>query len=809
MMWTLRWWRNVAVLMLWLAMSVVWPQAVQAADAPAAPAAAGNTSAAKESAPRDSATPAVEAQLSGVQEVWDILLQSRMKELATINAEADTLQKDLGNIGRNLNAQITLLEREYQRVAAISRVSRGLPVEQTVVSERLRRLVEQMQKALSPLEGPITSLQNRLTEISLLEKDAGSNSSGSTNESSELRDFLKNLQQTQNKITTLQNRLNRAMNPARNLLENIKNRAVEVNKNIPVLWRNYYLQSTGRLYDMETWQSVGQSLSVLKETFAVRVNAELPQSLLQWFNVIVRGLFAFCTLYMLVMLFRKLVVRAPEAVRAGSERLSRHSLPWLCVGLACQFAAWSPSGEAYHVLSLIGTLLMSLGQMALAWDLYTFDRPDLQRTSPLWPLVAPLLAGLLLLLFNLPAPMLSAIWLLVLGIAIWREYRTPLPEIPFPLVRNLLQLHTPVMAIAVIMTILGWGRLSILFCMSYAALAVCVQQAVGFMRIINVLTGYLPEQGIRALLAGVFLALAVPVILVLLTLATGLWILAYPGGSFLLNQFTTLDFNVGERSFNMVQVLFILSAFYVTRSVIAVGRSFLRELPQTVPLDHNLVGPIQVAYTYVLWGLFGLYALSALGFSLTSLAVVAGGLSVGIGFGLQNIINNFVSGLLVIFGQTLREGDMIEVGTLLGTVKKINVRSTIVETADNATIFVPNAEFLSGRLTNWTRNGRMVRREVRVGVAYGTDVKRVIELLMKVANDQPKVLSYPAPFVLFMDFGASTLDFALRFWISDINNGLGIESDVRVAIDSTFSEEHIEIAFPQLDVHLKKDEVQA
>ena len=111
--------------------------------------------------------------------------------------------------------------------------------------------------------------------------------------------------------------------------------------------------------------------------------------------------------------------------------------------------------------------------------------------------------------------------------------------------------------------------------------------------------------------------------------------------------------------------------------------------------------------------------LSALGFSLTSIAVVAGGLSVGIGFGLQNIINNFVSGLLVIFGQTLREGDVIDVGGVNGIVRRINIRSTQVETFDNAVIFVPNAEFLSGKLTNWTRNGRMVRQEVAVGVATG------------------------------------------------------------------------------------------
>jgi len=268
-----------------------------------------------------------------------------------------------------------------------------------------------------------------------------------------------------------------------------------------------------------------------------------------------------------------------------------------------------------------------------------------------------------------------------------------------------------------------------------------------------------------------------------------------------------MDVSVGKTSFSMLQVLFIVSAFYVTRSFISVGRSFIADLPaHSMRLDRSLVGPIQAGFTYLLWGLFGLYTLSALGFSLTSIAVVAGGLSVGIGFGLQNIINNFVSGLLVIFGQTLREGDVIDVGGVNGIVRRINIRSTQVETFDNAVIFVPNAEFLSGKLTNWTRNGRMVRQEVAVGVAYGSDIQLVEKLLKQVAKEHQKVLTYPEPVVLFNDFAASSLDFRLRFWVGDILHGSGIASDIRKVIDAKFTEANIEISFPQMDVHLRENE---
>lgn len=339
--------------------------------------------------------------------------------------------------------------------------------------------------------------------------------------------------------------------------------------------------------------------------------------------------------------------------------------------------------------------------MTLAWDLYTFQRSDLQLRSPLWPLFTPLLDGLFLLFFNLPGPILGGVWLLMSLITLWRDYKRPLSDIPFPLVISLLKGQAVILWIVVLMTLTGWGRLSILAYVAYTALAVCVQQAVGFMRPINVIVERIPQEGVGALSSRFLLALALPAILVLATAATGLWILAYPGGELLLAHLANMDVSVGKTSFSMLQVLFIVNAFCVTRPFISVGRSFIANLPaHSIRLNRSLVGPIQAGFTYLLWDLFDLCTLNALGPSLASIAMVAGGLSVGIGFGLQNIINNFISGLLVIFGQTLHEGDVVDVGDVNGIVRRVNIRFTWVGTFDNAVIFVPNTEFLSGKLTN-------------------------------------------------------------------------------------------------------------
>ena len=188
---------------------------------------------------------------------------------------------------------------------------------------------------------------------------------------------------------------------------------------------------------------------------------------------------------------------------------------------------------------------------------------------------------------------------------------------------------------------------------------------------------------------------------------------------------------------------------------------------------------------------------------LSNLAMVAGGLSVGIGFGMQTIINNFLSGLILIFSRTMQVGDVVEVGTTTGRVRKISVRATIVETYDNAVIYVPNSEFVSTRLINWTRNSRTVRRDVVVGVAYGSDTTLVMKLLASVANGHSDILKYPAPVVLFSNFGASTLDFTLRFWVRDYDVSVKTASELLFEIDQLFRKNNIEIAFPQMDVHIK------
>lgn len=199
--------------------------------------------------------------------------------------------------------------------------------------------------------------------------------------------------------------------------------------------------------------------------------------------------------------------------------------------------------------------------------------------------------------------------------------------------------------------------------------------------------------------------------------------------------------------------------------------------------------------------------LGVAGVEFKNLAIVAGALSVGIGFGLQNIVNNFISGLILLLERPVKRGDWIIVGTTEGYVKKIRIRSTQIETFDRADVIVPNSEMISAQVTNWMLNDQFGRAKVPVGVAYGSDTEKVKALLLEVAQQHNLVVKdneTMLPKVLFMGFGNSSLDFQLRVYVSDVDKRLTVISDLNFAIDKIFRENHIEIPFPKQDVYIKE-----
>jgi len=260
--------------------------------------------------------------------------------------------------------------------------------------------------------------------------------------------------------------------------------------------------------------------------------------------------------------------------------------------------------------------------------------------------------------------------------------------------------------------------------------------------------------------------------------------------------------------FGSVTIGSILLLLILFASVIIIERIVQKQLIRRFLSRTKLQPSLQfglsriIGYTLIAVGFY--VAFQLVGVDLSSLAIIAASLGVGIGFGLQNIINNLVSGIIILAERPISIGDRIEVAGVAGRVTKIQLRSTTMVTNDNITMIVPNADFISNTVTNWSHGDPKVRIRVPVGVAYGSDLKLLQQLLLEAAGEHPKALRDPSPVVLFTEFGDSSLNFELGVWTQEMTAiPIHFTSEMNFIIEQKLRENDIEIPFPQRDLHVR------
>jgi potassium-dependent mechanosensitive channel len=262
---------------------------------------------------------------------------------------------------------------------------------------------------------------------------------------------------------------------------------------------------------------------------------------------------------------------------------------------------------------------------------------------------------------------------------------------------------------------------------------------------------------------------------------------------------------VGQFRISLARILIGIVLFIALLFATRLLQRWLREKAlQQTRMDPGIANSVDTVVGYVGVSLAALLAVSYAGVDITNLAIVAGALSVGIGFGLQSIVNNFVSGLILLIERPIKVGDRIVVGDQQGLVRRISVRATEIETFDRASLIVPNSELITGRVLNWTHRDSLGAVNVKVGVGYNSDPEQVLALLKTCADDHPDVLRTPAPMAFFDGFGDSALLFTLRISLPDIAQAARVQSDLRSAILKALRAAEIEIPFNQLDVNLRE-----
>jgi potassium efflux system protein len=270
-----------------------------------------------------------------------------------------------------------------------------------------------------------------------------------------------------------------------------------------------------------------------------------------------------------------------------------------------------------------------------------------------------------------------------------------------------------------------------------------------------------------------------------------------------ISEFLKRPIEIGEVKFTLMSIVLFIFVVWLSMFISRIARHVLHdEVFTRIEVKKGMPGTIIMLVRIAIVSIGFMLAVAAVGMELSNLTIILGAFSVGIGFGLQNIFNNLVSGLILVFERPIKEGDTVEVNTLLGVVKRIGIRSSIVRTYDGAEVIVPNGTLISNELINWTLSDAHRRVDIRAGVAYGTDPERVLKILLAAADENPNAMPDPEPRAYFLGFGDSSLDFRLLAW-SDLNHRLEMESEMKVAINRKLKEAGIEIPFPQRDLHIR------
>jgi len=697
--------------------------------------------------------------------------------------------------------------RELRRLLLIHGISYNTPIECRDTLKKMDALKKSVHSGINPINEQIKNLglfekeiKGRREEYSKLEEDKSLSGSAGI-----IKDYVEDLDKLLASTTKVKQLLAIFPYTVEDFLFRLEQRRLVVEKELGDSWTIYFFTSTPKNY----FTSYAWELAYIETTkwlkfvtlYGLTPSEEQKSSFNDFIlKIILSWLMASLVGYFFLKWMGK---KLPDSHPV------RHYWPcviWTTLGLSFFVNTITSEHFQFGTYQAFADIFISGGAASLAWNLRKTSLAGVLRPvhNIIWPLWLIFATGIIVQILRIPMvtmiPVFTALFL-VFSVYYYflKKWIAHEPE------RKLSILTATLLIILAATALLGWGSLSMLISALWFMIVLNIELGSGLSSYFWKIT-HAGENKSAALI--LFSNMVLPLIFIGLLTLMVVWASIYMGGMPLLHKMIKWEIDWGMIRLRITTVLTLAALFFMARSLIALFHTAIKFLRiRWDNIEEGAVKSLQTLSSYVVWICYIIISLNFLGVGIGNLTIIAGGLSVGVGFALQDLIKNFVSGLILLFGRSIHPGDEIQIEEVHGRVKRINIRSTVVQTNADSTIFLPNSDLVSKKIVNWTHKDPRGRAEIVVGVAYNSDTGLINDLLIQCALSNPNVLKEPPPFVLFNDFGDNALILHLRFWIMHVVLAKDrVSSEIRFEIAKLFKERGIEIAYPQRDIRIRSVE---
>ncbi|MDR1080226.1 MAG: mechanosensitive ion channel [Deltaproteobacteria bacterium] len=586
---------------------------------------------------------------------------------------------------------------------------------------------------------------------------------------------------------------------------------------IPAAWTAYYLESSNLTsFEIPDFTGEGGYISEWRRLVAFKRQLLYPQTFEAYQQSITRFLMTAGLITLMgLILYRGAAYFPTEPVNWKGAVLGIVKGPWifLAVGLALCNASRNNVGVNFLFFLVPGVLILIWGIAVTSWKLRLAAKPTLTgQNSPLTRFYLPAVMAVFFLFAEIPTGVLSVLWfaiLLVFMYSLWKRGRRSSVDEKlkgFLLERFAYGSAGYFAVISLIINVIGFPRLSVLVFMILFTLVNILILGNAFAELGSNLCNRIFPSDNHPVKYSILIALLLPCTWSASLLCTLPWLMAIPGLSSILMNFLTTGHSIGSASISISKILMILGFFFLFRSLRRFGSTSLDHLPEELELNEAQRVSIQTILTYLVWIAFAVIAMGLLGVNWTSLAVAAAGLGAGIGFGLQTFFNNILSGIILIFGRSVKVGDFVEVGRISGKVKKVDFRCTEVVALDGSLVFVPNSAIISNEFINWSTQGdeEKLKRTLVIRAFYGTPITLALKLMKDACKRVEGVLTDPRPQAVLNDLNEKYMEFNLMITVTPIEKTSAILSDLRVMIEKSFTKHKIKLYRQSLEINLRE-----